>query len=444
MRSVRDFLAQECVNLKTVLEETLRLKYGLVGTGSKEFYEECEARLAFLADEVSKASDADHDGLLNLSILINQLTGLVSRIERSSIGEYSWPFVNELKKIAIALCTEATAASPTTPPQIYVFAGGGLDAYAINAEANRPSGGSKRIHTIIFPRTLKHFVLLHSILGHEVGHAMWRCSQHQNQLKSIFNTHLFNAGAFANFNATASWLYLNTAPDRVKQHLAYLSPRGIAAKNIFPNYANWQAWLEEILCDFVGLLTFGPSFVAAECNLLLAMSPSGADFDTEHPPVGCRLNYLLNAAEILGHTTEQFIDPAMKTKVAAFWDHLAMKRQSNPWFDVFTPKQIKDTTDALALLLTPLKPAMYPKPTEPDLSALMSQLSRFVPPVGVSFDTHRKLALKPIDFRHVLYAGWIVAAEPPPKISFEQINRLCEHGIMQQHAIDLQLSGKSS
>ena len=440
MRSVREFLAQECANLKTVLEETLRLKYGLVGTGSKEFYEECEARLTFLADEVSKVDESDHDGLQNLSFLLNQLTGLVSRIERSSISEYSWPFVDELKRVATSLCTEATVTNPKTPPQFYVFAGGGLDAYAINPEVNRPSGGSRRIHTIIFPRTLKHFVLLHSILGHEVGHAMWRCSQHQNALKSIFNTHLFNAGIFANPTATASWLYLDTAPDRVKKFLSGLAPRGITANNLFGSFANWQAWVEEILCDFVGLLTFGPSFIAAECNLLLAISPSGADFGTDHPPVGCRLNYLLSAAEIMGHTTEQFLNTATKNRVGAFWSHLATKRQANPWFDVFTPKQIKDTTDALGQLLDSLPPALYPKPTELDLSGLIDQLSHFIPPVGAKFNSDYKLELSLVDFRHVLYAGWVVAADPPPQVSFAQINRLCEHGIMQQHAIGLQLS----
>jgi hypothetical protein len=174
MKTAKDFLAQECANLGEVLAETLRFKYGLEGSG--EFFEECSARLTFLKDEISKAAVSDHDHLQNLSALLAQLTDLVTRIERSSIGEYSWPFVEELKRIAVAICTEATLTNPQTPPQIYVLAGGGLDAYAIHPELNRPSGSYRRIHTIVFPRTLKHFVLLHAILGHEVGHAMWRCS----------------------------------------------------------------------------------------------------------------------------------------------------------------------------------------------------------------------------------------------------------------------------
>jgi hypothetical protein len=43
-----------------------------------------------------------------------------------------------------------------------------------------------------------------------------------------------------------------------------------------------------------------------------------------------------------------------------------------------------------------------------------------------------------VDFRHVLYAGWICSVAPPAGVSFAQINRLCEHGIMQQRAISIE------
>ena len=375
-----------------------------------------------------------------LSILIIGLTDLISRIERSSIDEYSWPFVEELKRIATALCTEPTLTNPKTPPQIYVFAGGGLDAYAINPEQSRPSGSSKRIHTIIFPRTLKHFVLLHSILGHEVGHAMWRCSQHQNALKGIFNSNLFNTGIFSNATATASWLYSNKAPARVKSFLSSLTPFGIDATTIFGRFANWEAWVEEILCDFVGLLTFGPSFIAAECNLLYAINPGGSEVGRNHPPVGCRLNYLLSAAEILGHTAEQFQDQNTRARVATFWSDLAAKRQADPWFECFTRQQIEGTTKALVTMMSSMPPALYTAPTEDELSHLLDQLSRYVPPVGNKVDLRNGVTSRHVDFRHVLYAGWIISANPPPKISFAQINRLCEHGIMQQRAVDLQIA----
>jgi hypothetical protein len=438
MKTAKDFLAQECVNLAVVLAETLRLKYGL--EGSKEFFDECSARLAFLSGEVSKTKESDYDGLKNISFLLIQLTDLISRIERSSIGEYSWPFVEQLKRIAIAVCTEPTLTNPKTPPQIYVLAGGGLDAYAIHPEQNRPSGSNKRIHTIVFPRTLKHFVLLHAILGHETGHAMWRCSQHQSALKTILDQHLFKSGHFSNPAATAAWLYSGSAPLRIKQTLAQLATQGVTESNFFSAAASWPAWTEEILCDFIGLLTFGPSFVAAECHLLYAMDPAGAGLGPKHPPVGCRANYLLSGAELRGYTSDDFSEASTKSSVTAFWSLLKAKRQTDAWFDVFTSQQIQETADALAGLLGPLPPSLYEPPSDGDFSLLVKQLVRIVPPVGFELKSDGSVNCRSIDFRHVLYAGWVVSATPPPKITCAQINQLCEHGIMQQRAVDLQIS----
>jgi hypothetical protein len=438
MKTAKDFLVQECANLQDVLEETLRLKYGVAG--SKEFFEECLARLNFIKSEISKANEADHSQLQILSSLLNQLTNLVSRIERSSIGEYSWPFVEELKRIAVTLCTESTATSLKTLPQFHVLAGGGLDAYEITPEQNRPSCASQRIHTIVFPRTLKHFVLLHAILGHEVGHAMWRCSQHQNALRKLFDTHLFKTGVFSNPSGTAAWLYDASAPAQVKQALAQLATRGIDKSNLFSKAASWPAWREEILCDFIGLMTFGPSFVAAECNLLYAMDPSGTSLLPKHPLVGCRANYLLHGAELRSFTSDNFNDANIKSVVHAFWTHLAAKRQANRWFDVFTQQQIGDTTEALANLLRPHSPSLYPLPTEADLSLLIKQLQRLIPPVGFELDGKRCVTCRPIDFRHALYAGWTLSASTPPHTPFATLNRLCEHGIMQQRAVDLQIA----
>src|SRR5690606_2028545 len=124
-----------------VLDETLRFKYGL--QGSKEFFEECQARLVYISDELAKTEETDSDNLQNIGALLSQLSALISRIERSSIGEYSWPFVTELTRIAAALCTEPTVTSPNTPPEIHILSGGGLDSYAIQPELSRPSGSSK-------------------------------------------------------------------------------------------------------------------------------------------------------------------------------------------------------------------------------------------------------------------------------------------------------------
>jgi hypothetical protein len=433
MRTAKDFLVSECSNLKGVLEETLRFKYGL--EGSQEFFEECQARLTFLADEISKTDESDLPALQKNSFLLNQLSNLISRIERSSISEYSWPFVEELKRIATATCTEPTLIDPKTPPHIYVLSDGGLDKYGIIPEQNRPSGARKRIHTIIFPRTLKHFVLLHAILGHELGHAMWRCSEHQNTIRNIVTKQLFATGVFANASATAGWLYAPNAPTEVKAQLARLP--GVTAANFFQRVASWDAWIEEIVCDFVGLITFGPSFVAAECNLLYSMNCDGAGLGPMHPPVGCRVNYLLSAANLRGYDATNFSVESLRNSATTFWAALNAKKQPNTWFDVFTSAQLNQTCDALSNLMNGLPPALYPIPSEADLALLGSQLARAIPPVGFELDENKAVSCRKIDFRHVLYAGWIASTTPPEDVSFAQINRLCEHGMMQQRAIDM-------
>lgn len=345
MKSAREFLIEECHNLQSVLEETLRFKYGL--EASKDFFEECQARLSFISDELTKVADTDFGSIQSISALLANLSGIIARIERSSIDEHSWPFVQELKRIAVAICTEATLTNPTTPPEIHVLSGGGLDSYAIQPELNRPTGSRKRIHTIVFPRTRKHFVLLHAILGHEIGHAMWRCSSHQRALNKIVDEALFSDSVLADRASTTKWLYSDAAPDNVKLALNRLLVRGIDENNFFQSAASWSAWKEEILCDFIGLLSFGPSFVAAECNLLYSLDPTGMGLGPNHPPVGCRVNYLLQSANILSHDSASFSDDLLNARIQNFWTALNTKRKVDPWFELFTQKQLKDTVDAL-------------------------------------------------------------------------------------------------
>jgi len=169
--------------------------------------------------------------------------------------------VEQLKKIATAVCIEPSLSGINTPPKIYVLADGGLDAYAMYAERSRPSASKQRLLTIVFPKSLKHFVLLHPILGHEVGHAIWRCSKHQGELDSQVITELKVAGGvFSDRNATAAHLFSPAAPQAAKDYLSLLNQHGIFQNNFF-GWADWDAWIEEILCDLIGLTTFGPALL---------------------------------------------------------------------------------------------------------------------------------------------------------------------------------------
>lgn len=435
MGDAKGFLLQECGNLRSVLEQTLRFSYG--SDGSREFFEECKVRLKFIEEELESRDPADLDSLATDSQLLNELSGLIARIERSSMGEYSWPFVEELKQIARATCTEATLTDPDNPPKIHVLSDGGLGAYRIYTERNRPSASQKRLLTIVFPRTLKHFVLLHSILGHELGHAMWQCSKHQRELNRMLKDHLLSAGVFANQASTAAWLYQPAAPARLRSQLAQLQLSGVHQGNFFA-FASWQAWVEEILCDFIGLAIFGPSFVAALANLLPSLDPSGVGIGQAHPPVAVRVQYMLQAARLAGLDSHAGADEIVKPRLEAFWTELKAKASPDPWFQAFTDQQVLGFINELRNLLNTLPPAAYPPTDALVLAPLLGMLDRLTPPVGYEVRLPDSVECRAVDFRQILYAGWITNSVRP-EISFDIVNRLCEHAIMQQRGIDLRL-----
>ena len=439
MGAARQFLVQECANLQQVLDDTLRFKFGL--DGSKEFYEECVVRLKYLVSELNGLADSDHGGVRRVIPRLIELSELISRIERSSISEYSWPFVEELKKIARSICAEETLTDANAPPKIHVLSDGGLDKYAIYTESNRPSSAGKRILTIVFPRSLKHYVLLHSILGHEIGHAMWQCSKHQPALRNALGNSLFKAGPFANSKATTDWLYSPTAPASVKANLSRLASRGVVQGKFF-SWASWNAWTEEILCDLIGLITFGPAFLAAECSLLCSLDPAGSGIGPLHPPVGCRTNYLISAARKLGFENVKYSSEKLQTLHNSMWQGFVNKAQKDTWFDVFTDNQIAEAGAALKAIFSTLPSSQFDLPSEADLTHLVDQLSRGVPPNGFQVASPAQMGCRSLDFRQILHAGWLRTTDAGT-MSFEQVNRLCEHGIMQQRAIDLSLQAGS-
>ncbi|AJX80419.1 hypothetical protein BG97_1707 [Burkholderia pseudomallei 7894] len=430
----RSFLLEECANVKRVLEETLRFEYG-VG-GSKDFYEECSTRLAFITSEIEAADEHDLNSLaINHSLLL-ELSKLISRIERSSLGQYSWPFVDELKEIASAICAEETLNNSDVVPMVHVLSEGGLTAYAINPEQQRPSAGKRRILTIIFPRTLKHAVLLHSILGHEIGHAIWRSSKHQATLnQALLDAFSASAGHFSAPTATVSWLYSNSAPVEVRTRLATLQAQGLAPAQFF-QWASWDAWKEEILCDLIGILTFGPSFIAAECHLLYSIDLLGINIGQAHPPVACRVNLFLTAAKILGYCNTVYRNKDVQNAFNSFWGELESYKKADPWFDVFTEAEITTALTEIGRLLNSHPPAAFQMPDLHLFEHLYLQLKQGIPPVGFKLDREKKPTTSTVDFRHILYAGWL-AAKSDASISFHEINRLCEHAIMQQAAIKI-------
>ena len=427
MASSKSFLLQECANVRDVLDETLRYKYG--GDGSKDFYDECLIRLESTKRGVEQAPDEDHDQLTAFSFQIRNLTRLIARIERSSIGEYSWPFVEELKELAAPICAEATLNDDSTPPKIHVLSEGGL-VYAIDPEQNRPSASRRKILTIVLPRTLKHFVLLHAILGHEIGHAIWAHAKHQSRLKQIRDTFLSKTGSVLETPAaTGARIFRSDAPFIARQQLI----RSAAREADFFTTCDWEAWVEELLCDLIGLVTFGPSYVAAACHLLLALDPTGLRYGPDHPPIAWRLNMLLEGANVLGFDSIDTGDQATANAVQGFWAELKTKRHSDAWCDVIDRASLAGALNEISSFLNAYPPAVYPFQVGAVLPSLLQDLKQHIPPAGCSIGEDNTPQLPKVDFRHILYAGWIHGH--CESIDTKILNRLCEHAIMQQRAL---------
>lgn len=428
------FLLQECKNVAALLDQTLRHEYGL--DGSQDFYDECVTRLKFIEGQISSTADASV--LEQWGFELNDLSKLICRIERSSLGEYSWPFVEELKKMANAICIENSASG--SPSKIYVLADGGLDAYSIFPEPKRPSHRNRLLLTIVFPKSLKHFVLLHSILGHELGHAIWRCSKHEHTIrKEVFAKFVGVPGVFADESSTLAHIFSSAAPAEVKTQLSMMDTHRINQGNFF-QWANWESWVEEIFCDFVGLVAFGPSFVAAQCNLLPSINPNTHGFGPNHPSPAWRINLILRGATMLGFDALPSPAHPSRPKVEAFWKKMHSSRTADTWFDVLSDAQLCDALNGVSALLKEYRPAGYVHPDTEAVWGLVSSLARGVPPVGFTLTAEGMPICEHRDFREILYAGWIASVQQDAP-AFERVNRLCEHAIMQQRAIDIQLEG---
>lgn len=422
MLTAKEFLEEECKNVRRLLNETLRHEYG--NLESREFYDESSFRLDLLSDEVRRATPTDTTKLDTLSEAISRLSALITRIERSHLGEFSWPFANALQRLAAATCRGTGLDTAFKEPLFFISADGGLVSYRIHAEQRPIDIIGRRIFNIVFPRSLKHHVLLHPILGHEIGHAAWSVPSMQHDLLAKVLIPLFQGSPLAEVEAARGWLQATFGVQAQEQavHKALMS------------------WAQEFLCDLFGLLLMGPSFVAAHLSLLLAVDPSAQQFGDSHPPSACRFWMVREAARALewdrptGASTTKS-DSALR----AFWagaDEQAARLP--PWSAVFDQSQLTQAVTALSGILAPLETALYKCPERDLLGELLDMLYASIPPVGKSVDVDGNLSAKPIDFRTILYGGWLAWHDRSgldPEMDFFSLNRLCDHAILQQEAV---------
>jgi len=289
----KEFLLHECQNVRNTLRDVLRHDYA--PGSSKEFYDEFNERLRFLESLLSPVDPRDVTSLDTFAEEVSLLSAIVHHIERSHAGEFPWSFTEHLQKIATPLCKENLVA-PEGEPILRVYAEGGLYSYQINLENDLSVLNiGRRIFTIVFPRTLKHHVLLHAIFGHEIGHAAWTIPKHRAELRDKVLRPLRGSGRLTSTSQATLWLKDPTAPAPVEDlRNQYADPSYMEVDR-----NQLDSWFQEFMCDLFGLVTFGPSFLAAHQTLLLALDPTGYRWGPFHPPYVCRKSMLWHLLRVL-------------------------------------------------------------------------------------------------------------------------------------------------
>lgn len=280
----RAFLLEEIDNVERCLNESLRHDYGEDhGAG---FFQECRQRLDAL--RLVAAQTNNLGGLQSLAGQTIDLANLISRIERSHRGEISWAFAERIAALAQLVCTDQSG-SDSTKNLFYFGSEGGIDNYAVYPEQYGAKLANARIFSVIFPRTLRHHVLLHPILGHELGHAARAVPSIDNFISDVLGI-LSDESPLDEAQQFKEWLKAN------------LPQPGTDLESLPDSWFEEVSkyWLDELFCDLFGLLIFGPSYIGAHCTLLCTVDPLGPSWDNEHPPVTCRLRLMYAAATHLG------------------------------------------------------------------------------------------------------------------------------------------------
>jgi hypothetical protein len=428
MLTTRIFLAEECLNIKRLLDDTLRHAYG--SAKSEEFYKECRARLRSLSAQVDVIDEANLAEIHTLAIQIHILSDKITKIERSHIGELSWPFALVIKEMALEVCRENVAAANEEDPLFFFSANGGMFVYAVSPE-RAAALSRRRIFNVVFPRSFKYQVLLHTILGHEIGHVAYAYHELRHELETKVTSVLLDGSPFTSTSDFKDWL-----------EKTYKLNLGDPALN--DAFARWR---QEYFCDLFGLLIMGPSFLPAYRSLFHLLDHTGSRYSATHPPIMSRYSMLQDALSFLSWEKWEGIGHQnLRQPLNSMYEPMRQHVSSIPAaMRILDHKQVESATTALKDILKRMGDTLYVHPNPDELSEILSALLNGTPAICTKVKVagrklkRRYLVNHPIDFRHILFAGWLAVyhdARDKEELSLFKINRLCDRSILHQDAIN--------
>lgn len=419
------------------LREALRHDYG--PERSKPFYDECKTRLKAIGDAMDENPGMDVTQIADLLRALASVGSRVALLERSHLGEFSWPFTDAIRGFAEKLF-ENEEASGTSSPIVHVIAEG-IGYQIFDDDADRMF--LRRIMIVAFPRQLRHHVLLHSIFGHELGHPAMKSD---NTMPVIFGpvlTLLAN-GPLKDVTGLMAWLARDDAPAAIQRQIA-------TGKVAFAE-DQLQDWRFEVLCDLFGLILFGPAFAAAHRTILEPLCAPPEEYDlssSTHPPYPVRKRIIADAMRLLG-----WLEPVV-TEAGAHRDAeralLAYAGGDPPseWTKLLSDEDLIELLGHLKGIFDAYPGMAYERPTPERLRMMLERLALCRPPIVQWLDENNVPNNAMVPIQHCLYAGWafwfgiadlrqpLLTDRPDlPKLTFLDVNRLCEQALLQQRAID--------
>jgi hypothetical protein len=427
------YVQEEYDNVDRALQESLRFDYGPGQTD--DYYDECSLRLACVKDELDRLRGG---GSGTTSVVVAQLWDLANRltlIERSHLGEFSWPFADAIRQIATALLSEDEGLKGKIDPIIHMIAEG--TNYQILSENILGPNKRRRMFTVAFPRQLKHHVLMHALFGHELGHATFYSGGGREAPSKRIISILRREGPLRNCASAMSWLTSASAPPEVSERV------GRATASL--NESKLSHWLVELVCDLFGLMIFGPSFAAAHRTYLepSCRSPFEIEIEkTSHPAYALRRNLLISALRASGWLTPVATDshPLVRKAEEAFISYIGGD-EFEQWASVFTEAQLLDSVDVIRSHFNKTGTRIAKRPGEVTLVALVKRIALHLPPIREEIDDAGISTTYEVQLEEQLYAGWAYwlgrEVFESEKLSFFELNQLCDFALLHQQAIDI-------
>lgn len=432
-----EYLRSEFENVSSTLKETLRHDYG--APDAEAYYDECTNRLKAVKRRMANLKE-DDPGVADQLAALASIANRVSLIERSHLGEFSWPFAETIRRIADKILAEKSLRGGLTPPIVHMIAEG--TGYNIRNEKNPDATRIRRIAIVAFPRQLRHHVLMHCIFGHELGHAAF----HSGTAGKICNDKVLpalqSAGPLMDEKSLEAWLRDPKAPELVRERVEQAGNLKIARSQV-------ELWSLELMCDLFGILIFGAAFVVAHRTLLEPATHSAYDLELKsptHPPLAVRRRTLVTAMRLLGLdqpvTTPD--DGEIHNAELAMLEY-AMHDVDGDWPTMFTDAQLTTALDEMKPVFEAEPTILSTQPARGTVKRLVRRLAKRLPPILEDIGTDGVAVHEPMSTSDCLYAGWTYwfgkdelspgGAAP----DFKRTNQLCDQALLQQRAIDLVL-----